>query len=601
MCGLIGFVSYKREEELIKELVNSVSHRGPDEQDYKIIENENMFIHFGSARLSVVGENTGKMPMADQFFNMLVYNGELYNLKKLKNNIDKKITSSSDTLHLFEFLKNGGEKNLKELNGMFAFGFFNSIEKKIILGRDKLGIKPLYYFESKEYPLVFSSEIKPLLDFGFSNKVVNQKTIESYLFFGGFNKYTHLIKDVKCIPPGSSLTWNKNKLEIINYYYPEKLNKKKSTASLEGLLTEVIDDQLRADVSVDLLLSGGIDSSIIAYIAKNNLGKKVKAFSLSFTNQRYDESYKSKKISRELSLDHEVFEFDSDQNEIIISELINKLPEPIGDPSIIPTYYLSKCVSQHSKAVLTGDGADELFSGYDWYRALKFSSLLDSRFSNTLKLIARISDFIFKNQNISTSDKINLFLSGKKYKDETRLLHWQNTFKVNENSDNVFGDYLKNLELSSVNNKYDLAQLIDINTYLYTNILKKSDTASMLNGLEARPVFLDDRILEYSLSSNQTENIGIFKSKIELRKLANNFTSINNQKKQGFSHDFSSWVRNNGIVYLQSIKKDHELVSKYLQHVEDQSINNSLLDRNVWKLFSLYKWLEVNGVNLEIE
>ena len=104
MCGLIGFVSYKREEELIKELVNSVSHRGPDEQDYKIIENENMFIHFGSARLSVVGENTGKMPMADQFFNMLVYNGELYNLKKLKNNIDKKITSSSDTLHLFEFL-----------------------------------------------------------------------------------------------------------------------------------------------------------------------------------------------------------------------------------------------------------------------------------------------------------------------------------------------------------------------------------------------------------------------------------------------------------------------------------------------------------------
>ena len=146
-----------------------------------------------------------------------------------------------------------------------------------------------------------------------------------------------------------------------------------------------------------------------------------------------------------------------------------------------------------------------------------------------------------------------------------------------------------------------MAQLIDINTYLYTNILKKSDTASMLNGLEARPVFLDDRILEYSLSSNQKENIGFFKSKIELRALANNFTSINNLKKQGFSHDFSSWIRNNGIVYLQSIKKDHELVSKYLQHVEDQSRNNSLLDRNIWKLFSLYKWLEVNRVNLEIE
>jgi len=596
MCGLVGFVSYKEEEELIKNLVNSIAHRGPDEQDYFITKVGNQFIHFGSARLSVVGESVGRMPMVDSENNMIIYNGELYDLQRLRNRISKNIDSTSDTLHLFEYLKENNEINLYDLNGMFAFCFYNAKKNYLLLGRDKLGIKPIYYLESEEYPLMFSSEIKALLNF--SNRKVNMETIQSYLAFGGFNRYTNLINDIKTIQPGSALKWHNNNLQLINYYYPVK-SQNENESTIESLLTEVIDDQLKADVNVDLLLSGGIDSSIIAYITKNILNKQVKAFSLSFSNKKYDETHKSKIISKELGIEHEIFVFETKENERVISELLDKLPEPIGDPSIIPTFYLSQCVSKHTKAVLSGDGADELFSGYDWYRALRFSRFLNMYTSSTLQIIGFISDLMFKNQNISTKDKINLFTSGANFRDEIKILHWQNTFKLGGVTNELFEDYIKNINLTSANNKYDKAQLIDLYTYLYTNILKKSDTASMLNGLEVRPVFLDDRILNYSLSQNQKKNVGYLKSKKELRKIAQSFTKINNQRKQGFTHDFSSWVSNVGLKYLNGIKNDHKLISYYLNSIKEKPLKNTIEERNIWKFYSLYKWIELNNIKIE--
>jgi asparagine synthetase B (glutamine-hydrolysing) len=143
-----------------------------------------------------------------------------------------------------------------------------------------------------------------------------------------------------------------------------------------------------------------------------------------------------------------------------------------------------------------------------------------------------------------------------------------------------------------------VTQLIDLQTYLYTNILKKSDTASMLNGLEARPVFLDDRILDYSLSKSQKENTTLLKSKKELRKVAASFTNIHNQRKQGFSHDFSSWINNIGIPFLNSIEDDQEIVTNFLNSIDSKENFNSIDERNIWRLFSFYKWIDINGVKL---
>ena len=158
MCGLIGFVSYKEEEKLISELTDSLSHRGPDESSYSIIKVDNYFIHFGSTRLSIVGEDTGKMPMSDKNKNHLIYNGELYDLQKIRNLIDLDIETSSDTYHLFEFLKKYGERKLVELNGMFAFSVFDTKKERLFLARDRFSIKPLYIFNTPKI-FFFASEL----------------------------------------------------------------------------------------------------------------------------------------------------------------------------------------------------------------------------------------------------------------------------------------------------------------------------------------------------------------------------------------------------------------------------------------------------------
>jgi asparagine synthase (glutamine-hydrolysing) len=596
MCGIIGFVSYKKEESLIRELTDSIAHRGPDEADFTIFQKDNYYVHFGSSRLSIVGEKAGKMPMNDTSGNLLVYNGELYDLQKTRLKIDKNLATTSDTLHLFEYLKQNSNDNLSDLNGMFAFSFYDSKDNSVLLCRDKLGIKPLYYMETDRYPLVFSSEIKPLLLSGFSDKKISKKSFENFLLFGGNNYFSNLLTDIKSLEPGCYFKWSINNSSLDKYYNISK--KSGENINLEDLLSTVIDDQLKADVSVDLLLSGGIDSSIIAYIAKSILGKDVKAFSLSFQNKRFDESHKSVKIAEDLNLEHEIIEFSEEQNYEVIDELMYKLPEPIGDPSIVPTYYLNKIVSQHTKAVLTGDGADELFGGYDWYRAQKISPYINSSLESLFVAFAKIVDTLVSDKNIPISDKVELFFSGQKYAKGEEVLHWQNTFASLIDSHSIFTKYLGKLDLSSAKNRYDVTQLIDLQTYLYTNILKKSDTASMLNGLEARPVYLDDRILDYSLSKNQKENTDLLKSKKELRKVAARFTNIHNQKKQGFSHDFSLWVNNIGIPFLNSIDDDHEVVANFLNSIDSKDNFSSIDERNIWRLFSFYKWIDINGVKL---
>ena len=600
MCGIVGFISLEKEEDLIKKLTNSLSHRGPDESDYSIIELDNYFIHLGSTRLSIVGNKDGKMPMKDSENNQIVYNGELYDLEKLSKLLDKKLSTNSDTKYLFEFLKKFSYKKLSELNGMFAFGFFDAKNKSVILGRDKLGIKPLFYLKNEKYPLIFCSEIKPLLSNNFSKRIVSNSNLNNFILFSGVNKFSNLLTDIKSLQPGSYLFWKDSKLEIGKYFELSKSDVN-NELDLETLLYEAIEDQLKADVNVDILLSGGIDSSIIAYISKKILQKDVTAFSLSFDNNKYDESFKASTICKELSINHEIIDYNTELNYEVIEELMEVLPEPIGDPSIVPTYYLNKQVSKKTKAVLSGDGADELFSGYDWYRALIVSPFIKTKFKSLLMNYGKFFDQIIAGENINLTDKLTLYFNGVSSNKNTSVLHWQNTFFQIDTKkiEDIFANYVSRLNLESSSNRYDATQLIDLQTYLYSNILKKSDTASMLNGLEVRPVFLDDRILDYSMSKNQSQNVSLFKSKKELRGIVSNYSKLSSQKKQGFSHDFGNWTQEVGVPYLIKNKNEYELLNFYMQSLDNNHTSSTIYQRNVWKLYCAFKWLEINNVNIE--
>jgi asparagine synthase (glutamine-hydrolysing) len=602
MCGIIGFVSKTDNYELIHKLTQSISHRGPDQISVKVYPFGKKYLHLGSARLAVTGLIDGDMPMHDSYGNALIYNGEIYDLKRLRKEFNIDLNSTSDTRHLLNILSNNQSSLLQEINGMFSFAYFNKVEEKLTISRDKLGIKPLFYGTNKNYDFYFSSEIKPLIDNRIVDRVTNESQIRDYLYLGGLTKKNSLISDIYTIEPGTITEYDvKGRVQSQSFKVTTETSdyKKGDQKDFKKIFCEVLDNQLEAEVPVNLLLSGGVDSTLIALFAKRYLNKNVTAFTLGYESSLYDERIASQKIVDELSINNKQFQFPANQNSEIIDDVINRLPEPISDPSIIPTYYLSKQVSNYTKVVISGDGGDEIFGGYQWYRGALLSKKIP-RFSYKLfKPLGKIIDN-FNDNYIPYSEMLNLLSLGKNLSLESKILLWQNYIpseKLN-NQINSYQDYLKAINFKELDTLENLKKL-DIESYLYTNILKKSDTASMLNALEVRPVFLDDRIIDFSKNLKFSDNVNNFDSKLFLKKLLKKeLPNVKTHKKKGFAHDFGTWTDEVGLEYLKKNWLENEYVSNLVLHLEEKNEPNYFKSRYVWKYYSIFKWLDLNKVEI---
>ena len=603
MCGIVGFISDNQNEQLIKSLVSDLEHRGPDESGYEIIKIDNGYLHLGSSRLSITGIIDGTMPMKNNSGDCLVYNGELYQIDQLKSKFNYRENTKSDTKILFDILKRNGTSAISELNGMFAFSFYNSEKNELVVGRDKLGIKPVYFTQNEKFPFVFSSEIRPLLLNNMLNGTIQRSTIESYFLFNGFTTDAQIINNLESVNPGEIVSFKKNRIIKEKYFSIDdytNLNIEENQ-NFSDILKEVVNDQLVAEVPVNILLSGGIDSSLIASVI-NSKEKNVNAFNLSYKNKRYDESMKAQMIANQLGINLEIFEFDIKNNEHVINEIFEKLPEPISDPSIVPTYFLSKKVSKYTKAVLSGDGADELFSGYEWYRGFFISQYIPKFFQPGLNKLSKST--LLNNINyLPLSDKIQLFTEYSEIPYEERLLFWQSFVSRNDllidQQREIFQNYLTGLKARNTDDIFENIRLIDLQTYLYTNILKKGDISSMLNGLEIRPIFLDDRIIKYALSNKASKNVGLFSTKTELRKLLGQFNKeVSKMKKHGFAHDFGSWTDTVGIPYLKKEFAGEKTFDLNFKTIENNNISKYKKERTVWKIYSIFRWLKENGVTI---
>ena len=543
------------------------------------------------------------MPMRDSDKNCLIYNGELYEIDKLKSKFNFSTKTKSDTKVLFEILKRNDPTAISELNGMFAFSFFNSHKNELVLGRDKLGIKPIYYSQNKRFSIIFSSEIKPLISNNLIEKTIHSSSIESYILFSGFNSKAQIINNVHAVEPGEIIIFKNNKIKKTKYFSLKDFQdlKIENENNFSTVLKEVVNDQLIAEVPVNILLSGGIDSSLIASVI-NSKDTTVNAFNLSYKDSKYDESLKARLIASELDINLKVFKFDLKSNSKVIHEIFEKLPEPISDPSIVPTYYLSKKVSEYTKAVLVGDGADELFSGYEWYRGMYISQYIPKFIEPALNKLSK-SKLLNDKNYLPLADKVQLFTEYSDIPYDEKLLFWQ-SFSNRESKNlskqrSILQDYLKTIELKDSKDLFENIRLIDIQTYLYTNILKKGDISSMLNGLELRPIFLDDRIMKFALKNKVLDNVNMFSTKTELRKLLYNFSKeISKMKKHGFAHNFGNWTETEGIPYLRENFSGEKILDSNLQQLENKNISKYKKERWVWKLYSIYRWLDKNNVSI---
>lgn len=595
MCGIVGFVSDTPDENLILNMISSIKHRGPDDFGYKIIEFGNKFLHLGSARLSITGLNDGSMPMYEKQ-NCLIYNGEIYELNLISSFIKENLNSSSDTRHLFKFLEKGGISHLSLLNGMFAFAYFNKSVEKLYLSRDKFGIKPLYYSSSKKFDIIFSSELKTFLDNNISEKKISTSNLIQYLAFGGLTPEGNLIEGIKALKPGEVMEINPSgKISNLNFTKKIPPRDKYDNSKFYDILVKSVEDQLKADIPVDLLLSGGIDSSLLSAIIYKELNRSVNSYTLSFDSENFDESKNASSSAKKLGINLEIINYPSNLNNEIIFDLMSKLPEPIADPSIIPTYYLANKVSEKTKSVITGDGADEIFGGYDWYRASKIKKLIPNKsFINFLILISK--QLKVKN-NISLADKLTQFAEGYDKEFLVDVLFWQNSNKL-FNDDFLIEIYKQFISKLNLKNELEDLKTLDQYNYLYSNILKKSDTASMLNGLEIRPVFLDNRILDYANNLDITKNVGYIYTKKNLRKLLRAHMPINSLHfKRGFSHDFGDWTENEGYNYIMNFKNDFEFIKNY-EILMNSSSNSYIKSRYTWNIYSILKWSEINKISI---
>ena len=596
MCGVVGFTSKKRNIKLISELMEKLSHRGPDNKDYIEIKFGNSYLYLGSTRLSIRGDETCNMPLLNEDGNVIIYNGEIFDIKTLSNDFNLSL-EKNDTYFLLESLSKK-EFNLNQVNGMYAFAFYNKLDDQLILARDRLGIKPLWY-SFQDDDIFFSSEQNNLLAL-IEHKELSNKSIYNSLIFNGLSKGEGIFEEIKQLSPGHKLTLNCDKTYSIEKFNLLRSNGIEDQSNLlnkfENLMIEVLNDHLQADTEVDLLLSGGIDSGILAYLTKNKLKKNLRHFSVKFENKSFDESNTFQKLSKKLELDPIVFEIKNNDIPAIVNDALENMNSLVLDPSFIPTHFLSKKTSNYTKAVISGDGADEIFGGYEWYRAIKIKEGFPF-FNNGL--VAKFLKFIFENNNstnyLGIPEKINSFYKSNHDDPLIQTLIWQSSLQ------NI-NDEVIEIIYQNVNSYTDLfsnnsLQNLDMNFYMYTNIIPKIDIAGMANGLEIRPPYLDDRIIEFG--KNIKTHTSLFKTKLFLREYIKNtdISFLNSKKKHGFAFPLSVWFKLQGYDYLNNKFLD------FLKTKEDLSFLNSKLKLNnnelrlAWSIYVILNWLDKNEIN----
>jgi asparagine synthase (glutamine-hydrolysing) len=485
MCGILGFFGSPCEEveTLLLELLH---HRGPD--DSAVIHNK--FGSFGQTRLSILGLEEGVQPITDSLGNILVYNGEIYNCFELQKQF-LKTSYGSDSRILFELLKEKGTHILSKLRGMFAFAFYDAQENSLLLSRDALGMKPLYYTRRNE-GIFFSSELRPLkpLEPDF------ERVLE-YLFWSRALPGRSLYKDVDEVLAGEWIRFKNGHQERGHFLTLEDIltaGEGKIT-DLETALAETTSAHLLSDVPVGLLLSGGLDSSSLALTLHLQGVKNLDCYSLGYDNPEFDESREAEALAKYLGFSFHRVPFPERNLKELLQEALGAMDQPFGDPSFIPTYVLTQAVSKEKKVVLGGDGGDEIFFGYAPFLV---EGIFPRLGSVGQKLCLTLANFLGKPSRgrVDFAEKLLRFSWGKMGTVLERHsaymasacpdLHPQ---KARQNSLLL----AKNLAMTEVdlNQPWMAVLYFYFRLYLANLVLVKTDRASMANSLEVRCPYLD--------------------------------------------------------------------------------------------------------------
>lgn len=596
MCGINGIISKeKNKDKLIKEMNKRIVHRGPDAEGIYVDDN----VALGQRRLSIIDLAGGNQPIYNKDKSILiVYNGEVYNYKELKEELTEyEFQTNSDTEVILHGYEKWGKELPKKLRGMFAYAIYDKNKNEIFISRDHFGIKPLYYYQNKDV-ILFGSEIKSFLAHPKFKKELNKELIGPYLTFSFTPTDETFFKDVYRLPGGHSMTINvkTKKIKIERYFKVEFSNTKESFDEVVEEISKVMDDSVKhhliSDVEVGSFLSSGVDSSYLVSLAKPD-----KTYTIGFDLAKYSEIEYAKDLTDKLKIKNISEKISKEEYMKAIPDVYYHMDEPTADGCAIALYFLSRLASKDVKVVLSGEGADEFFGGYNSY---------DDNFYTKLPLFIRKT--LAGICKVLPKNKITRYIIRRGMPLEESYVSINRTYYDDELKDVLkYKDYIKNKEITKeVYEEYkDYDKLnkmlaVDIRYWLSNNILTIVDRMTMAHSIESRVPFTDIDVFKVSSILPKKYKVSEGTTKVALREAAKKVipNDAYKKKKLGFPVPIREWIREddfyNEIKNTFNTDISKELFNTdYLMKILDEHKNREKDNyRRIWAVYSFLKWYE---------
>lgn len=606
MCGFVGFSGpCPDKEQVIQDMLEKIIHRGPDSRD-SYVDRE---VALGFARLSIIDLAGGKQPMTNEDDNLvLVFNGEIYNYMDLRDELmdaGHLFKTRSDSEVLLHGYEQYGPALLEKLRGMFSFTIWDRKKKALFGARDFFGIKPHYYAQMGK-SFLFGSEIKSFLPHPDFKKELNEERLPDYLTFACMPGYDTFFKNVKKLPPAHYYIYENGRLTVTRYWSPEfHIDESRTMEQFADQISDTFKKSVEAhkisDVEVGCFLSSGVDSSYVA--CELSKLQKVKTYTIGFDDKRYSEADDAKVLADEIHVENFEKRVSSEDYFANAGKVQYYLDEPLGNPSANLLYFVSERAAEDLKVVLSGEGADEMFGGYNVYKEPLAVGKYQRRLPKLLRrgaasLAKRLPDFKGKSFLIRGSQPI-----------EERYIGNSNVFKAGERDLYLKKHYDSKPPQYYTKPFYDKAQgldditkmqYVDIHVWMVQEILLKADKMSMAHSLELRVPFLDKEIFGVASTIPARFKVSEENTKLALRKAANrefNRESAN-RRKLAFPLPLPEWLREDRYYELVKTYFTGEIAERFfrtdmlLKLLEDHRAGKPLLSAKIWAVFSFLLWYE---------
>lgn len=615
MCGIAGFIDTQGDNpgQLIDAMCKIIRHRGPDDQGVWIGDEADHGIALGMRRLSIIDVSGGHQPIFNEDHSIvIVFNGEIYNYQELRQTLQARghtFETNCDTEAIVHAYEEFGDECVTQLRGMFAFALWDKKRQRLFAARDRFGKKPLsYYWDGQR--LFFGSEIKSILQAGIPREV-NRTAIDEYLVYGYVLAPNTLFNNVMKLPPAHVLTYERGLLHTKRYWnlpFENTCHDDEATAieRTRALLEDAVRVRLMSEVPLGAFLSGGVDSSVVVGLMSQAMSQPVKTFSIGFEEEEFTELPYARQVAKHFGTEHHEFLVKSDLISVL-PELVWEYDEPFADSSMLPTYYVSKLAREHVTVVLTGDGGDEIFGGYDHYER----EYNISRISPLMRYFLAYSSMLipngmrgkkrFGNMHRDLATRCIRLIS--RFPNDTRPTMYTQDYFASLKDNDPFARHINLFKEVSHLDILTQMQAVDVQVYLPDDILVKVDRASMLNSLEARCPLLDHQLAEYVTALDPSLRIHNGTLKYLLKQVAKDFlpADILSRPKQGFGVPIKHWFRGDLTEYAREVLDSPRAQQRgifnpaFIRNILKEHATTKLVNHSsaIWTLLCLELWFRV--------